>query len=78
MSATWMKCECECHRSQCGSSFLLSIEEYERVRLEGNHFAVTPGHEHPDELVVRAESGYLVIAKQGEQGRIAESLDPRQ
>jgi hypothetical protein len=75
--AAFMRCECECHRAECGSGFEISIAAYEAVRTEGRRFVVTPGHESDDESVVSRTDRYLVIEKIGEQGRIAESLNPR-
>ena len=73
----WVDCECECHRPECGTNFHITVADYESVRAAGRHFLVTPGHQHPDEIVVRAAATFLVIEKKGEQGRIADLLDPR-
>jgi hypothetical protein len=76
-STLWMKCECECHRADCGSSFHIKITDYEAVRTEGRQFVVTPGHQTAQETIVSTEGSYCVILKHGEQGRIATQLDPR-
>jgi hypothetical protein len=75
--AATMRCECECHRAECGNSFQITIADYEAVRAWARRFIVTPGHESDDESLVSRTEGYLVIEKVGEQGRIAESLNPR-
>jgi hypothetical protein len=75
---TQMKCECECFRVECGSNFQITIDAYESVRASGRTFVVTPGHEGDDEPILSATATYLVIAKTGEQGRIADMLDPRE
>lgn len=72
-----MKCECECHRAECGGSFLVTLHAYEEVRADGRHFLVVPEHQSADEEVVTATDGYWVIEKTGDQGRLAASLDPR-
>jgi hypothetical protein len=74
---TVMRCECECFRVECGNDFRVSIEAYERVRADGRRFIVSPGHESDEEAIVLTTPEYLVIEKLGEQGRIAEALDPR-
>jgi hypothetical protein len=75
--ATSMRCECECFRPECGSSFEITIADYEAVRAEGRHFVVIPGHEGDDESIISRTESYFVIEKTGEQGRIADALDPR-
>jgi len=76
-SATSMKCECECHRVECGNSFQITIDAYETVRTEGRRFVVTPGHQSDDEALISIMDTYLVIEKVGEQGAMAEELNPR-
>jgi hypothetical protein len=75
--ATSMRCECECFRAECGSSFEITIADYEAVRADGRHFVVIPGHESDDESIISRTESYFVIEKTGEQGRMADSLDPR-
>ena len=36
---------CECATSGCFERLTLTLEEYERVRLDGTHFLVAAGHE---------------------------------
>ena len=53
--------------------------EYEEVRANPAHFAVSPGHEAPDvETVVAKRSGYDVVRKnEGVPAEIARQTDPR-
>ena len=74
---TQMKCECECFRLECASSFRIALEAYEAVRVSGRSFVVAPGHQTDDEPILSTTPTYLVIAKIGEEGRVAEALDPR-
>jgi hypothetical protein len=76
-SADWMKCECECHRPECGASFQILIGDYQSVRAVGRQFVVTPDHQDDTEEIVRTTAGFLVVAKAGEQGMVAEALNPR-
>ena len=69
--------KCECHRVECGSSFSITLGDYEAVRAIGHRFLVIPGHESSEETVVAVTAEYLVIDKVGEQGAISDDLDPR-
>ncbi len=73
-----MRCECECHRTECGNNFTISLENYELVRASGRRFVVAPGHQHPGESVLSAGPAYLVIEKRGADGRTAMALNPRE
>ena len=69
---------CECCNVECNQTLAITIEEYERMRSDGNRFAVLPGHEDRDvEDVVEATERYLIVAKLGSGGTLAEQLDPR-
>jgi hypothetical protein len=72
-----MTSECECHRSDCASSFAITLDAYENVRSSGRRFVVAPGHQHHDEAIVSTDRLFLVIEKQGLQARSAEDLNPR-
>jgi hypothetical protein len=72
-----MRCECECERTECGSTFQITMGDYETVRSDGHLFAVAPGHESREETVVGRQPAYVVIEKSGEPGRRAVLLDPR-
>ena len=72
-----MRCECECHRVECASSFEITVGDYEGVRADGRHFVVTPGHESDDESIISMHDAFVVVEKLGEQGRLADALNPR-
>jgi hypothetical protein len=64
---------CECVRVDCGGTLDLSIGEYAAVRSHPRRFVVLPGHEEPAiEAIVEIHTGYAVVEKRGEAGRIAE------
>jgi hypothetical protein len=68
---------CECHDESCTRVVLLARDEYEDVRAAPRTFVLTPGHQGPDDLVVREEEGYVVVEKTGEQATLVEQRDPR-
>lgn len=72
-----MRCECECHRVECCSSFPITTDAYETVRASGRRFVVAPGHQSRDESVFSTARLYVVIEKVGLLGRSAEALNSR-
>jgi hypothetical protein len=69
---------CECGNVDCTEMMSMSLAEYERVRSQGTHFAVLPGHaDHEIERVVATGDRYVVVEKVGVAGRIADDLDTR-
>jgi hypothetical protein len=69
---------CECADDACTEHMELTLEEYERIRRDANHFPVLPGHELPDvERVVERHERYLVVEKIGQAAAVARELDPR-
>jgi hypothetical protein len=69
---------CECGREECLDTVRLSLEEYERVRGEGDRFVLRPGHEVATvEQVVERREEFLVVVKTGEAGDESETRDPR-
>jgi hypothetical protein len=69
---------CECARMDCNRLVPITPREYEAVRRHSRRFLVLPGHEDAElETVVASESGYLVVEKRGEAGRLADASDPR-
>jgi len=69
---------CECAQLDCNHLVELTPAEYERVRAHPRRFVVFPGHECPEvESVIRAMPAYVVVAKRGEAGAVAEAADPR-
>jgi hypothetical protein len=70
---------CECGDPTCVEHISIPHDEYEAVRREPTHFAVSPGHEIPDvEEIVEKRRGYDVVRKrEGAPAKIAEETDPR-
>jgi hypothetical protein len=69
---------CECGEQACIERVELTHEEYEGVRSVPDHFALKPGHEHPDfERIVEVGERYVVIDKVGPAEDVAERTDPR-
>ena len=68
---------CECGHLGCNEIIELSVSEYEAVRGDARQFAVRPGHETEAERVVATYERYVVVAKHGRAGDIAEFADPR-
>jgi hypothetical protein len=69
---------CECGDDSCVEKVTLTRREYEQVRQDGAHFAVTPGHEIPEiENVVMRGERFLVVRKHPEESEIAYETDPR-
>src|SRR5207237_9148297 len=65
---------CECVRVDCGGVLDLSIGEYARVRSHPRRFVVLPGLEEPAaDSTPEVYSGYIVVQKGGEAGRIVEA-----
>ena len=69
---------CECADDTCTNRVTMTIEEYEEIRADSNSFLVVPGHyDAAVEEVVRERASYVVVAKMGAGGTVAEELDPR-
>lgn len=69
---------CECATLECNRLLELTPPEYDDVRGHSRRFVVAPGHDRPDvETVVERRSGYLVVEKRDEAGRLAQASDPR-
>jgi len=69
---------CECSTEGCFERLSLTLQQYERVRADGSHFLLAPGHEEIDvERVVVVLDDYVVVQKQGVAGLIAQAEDPR-
>jgi hypothetical protein len=68
---------CECSQLGCNEVVELTLREYEEVRAHPRHFFVLRGHEGPAEEVVDSRAHFLIVAKVGEAGEIAERTDPR-
>jgi hypothetical protein len=69
---------CECSTTDCFERVLLAVVEYERIRQEGTQFFMVPEHVDLEvEQVISAHDGYVVVAKDGVAGLVAEADDPR-
>ncbi len=69
---------CECARLGCNELISLTPRAYAEVRAEGRRFVIAPGHEMPElETVVATRTGYNIVEKRAEAGRVAEQTDPR-
>jgi len=69
---------CECATTDCFERVQLTVHEYEDVRADGTHFFMVPDHVDLEvEQVVSRRDGYVIVAKDGEAGLIAEADDPR-
>jgi hypothetical protein len=69
---------CECATRECAECVSMTVEEYEHVRSESNHFFVLPGHELAEvEETIERHNGYLVVAKLGAGAAVSARLDPR-
>ena len=71
---------CECADPGCYETVMLSLADYEAVRVHPDRFFLVAGHEDAEETrehILEAEHGYAVVEKTGEAGAVAERLDPR-
>ena len=71
---------CECADENCRKLLVLSINEYEEIRQNPRHFLNAQGHVRADEgaaQVVTDRGRYIIVAKTGHAGDVAEQLDPR-
>ena len=68
---------CECEQASCTQVIQLERDEYEAVRSHSRRFVMVPGHQEPQDQVVREGRGFTVIEKTGEEGALVEKLDPR-
>lgn len=68
---------CECEDERCNELVRLTLEEYEAVRAESNHFVLVPGHETRGTAIVREGEGWVCVAKDGTEAEIARETDPR-
>jgi hypothetical protein len=69
---------CECADPECRDRVALTTPEYEAVRADPMHFAITPGHERPEaERVIGRYDRYAVLEKHEDVRVLAEHTDPR-
>jgi predicted TIM-barrel enzyme len=77
-SATLVTFICECTDETCDQQVPMTHEQYERIRSDSNSFFVVSGHEINEiEQIVDVAEGYVVVAKLGRGGAVADRLDPR-
>jgi hypothetical protein len=56
---------CECVDETCMARIDMTLEDYERVRSDDEHFVITPGHPRLDgERVVEEEDHFLIVTKE--------------
>jgi hypothetical protein len=56
---------CECIDETCMARIDLTLEDYERVRSDDDHFVIAPGHPQLDgERVVEEEDHFLIVTKE--------------
>jgi hypothetical protein len=68
---------CECASRGCFERLMLTLREYERVRSDGTHFLLAPGHEDVEvEHVIATRDQFVVVEKDGVAGRRADEDDP--
>jgi hypothetical protein len=71
---------CECADQQCAERVDVTLDEYERVRSDGTHFLLRPGHEDTRvERVVERAGGRVAIVRKVNAAiaGMVRSLDPR-
>ena len=68
---------CECGDAACSEPILLTMLEYEAVRVHGRRFAVALDHEDPEvERVVAEEATHAIEKLPGPYGRLAMATTP--
>ena len=56
---------CECIDEKCMDRLDLTLEDYERVRSDGEHFVIVPGHPLLDgEKIVEEGNRFLIVSKE--------------
>jgi hypothetical protein len=69
---------CECATPECFERLTMTLAEYERIRADGTHFLLAPGHEDIEvEQVIAHQADYVVVEKDGIAGLVALEEDPR-
>jgi len=63
---------CECGSGDCMEKIELTPGEYEAVRQSKAQFAVKPGHQDDDELVVDEFDRYAIVQKTGAGLRVVD------
>ena len=70
---------CECGRTECSETMMMTVVEYEAIRAHSTHFGVVPQHEQPEiESVIERHPSYFVVEKrQRDAQEVARETDPR-
>ena len=70
---------CECGRTRCSETMMMTIAEYEAIRAQATHFGVVPQHEQPEiETVIERHPSYFVVEKREQDAQdVARETDPR-
>jgi hypothetical protein len=70
---------CECGRAQCSETMMMTIAEYEAIRIHATHFGVVPQHEQPEIETVIERHPLLRgrEARAGRPGGCARNRSPR-
>jgi hypothetical protein len=70
---------CECGRTECSETMMMTIAEYEAIRAHATHFGVVPQHEEPEiEAVIERHPSYFVVEKREQDAQeVARETDPR-
>jgi anti-sigma regulatory factor (Ser/Thr protein kinase) len=69
---------CECGALGCGRIVPLRLDEYEQVRSDSRQFLVAAAHETlEDRVVVAIDDRFTIVAKGGEEAKVAHATDPR-
>jgi hypothetical protein len=78
-SDEYLQIICECGRSGCGELLAITDEEYEQLRSDPTHFAISLDHLIPEvDSVVRENDRFVIVAKRpGAPADIAREEDPR-
>jgi hypothetical protein len=59
---------CECIDETCMARIDLTLDDYERVRSDDNHFVIAAGHPLLErERVVEEDDGFLIVTKEDVQ-----------
>jgi hypothetical protein len=55
---------CECGDETCFEKVVVPTTDYEQIRVHGDWFVITPGHERADiERIVRQNGEFVVVEK---------------
>ena len=70
---------CECGRTECSETMMMTIVEYEAIRARSTQFGVVHQHEQPEiESVIERHPSYFVVEKREQDAQeVARETDPR-